>query len=73
MTITNFIYFSPACQHLLYDLREVLEVSLALHAVLMRQRLNDAVDLRAAERRCGSVTVLISSAAFETMLAYLVE
>lgn len=56
--------FSPASQHFLYDLGEVLEVSLAIDAVLVRQRLYDAVDLRSAERGVARVAVLVSRSAF---------
>lgn len=47
-------------------------MALAVDAVLVRERLYDTVDLRAAER-VASVTVLIGRAAFETMLADFVE
>lgn len=47
-------------------------MSLAIDAVLVRERLYDAVDLRAAERGVARVAVLVARS-FYAMLAYLVE
>lgn len=65
------IYHAPAGEHLLNDLGEVLEVALALDAVPVRERLYDAVDLRAAER-ARAVAVLVR-APLHAVLAYLVH
>lgn len=46
---------------------------LAVDAVLVRERLYDAVDLRAAERGVARVAVLVARPPFETVLADLVK
>lgn len=47
-------------------------MALALDAVLVRERLYDAVDLRAAERAARAVAVLVR-APLHAVLAYLVH